>query len=178
MEDTGAGEGETLVLDASRPARSPAKGQRGKGQPSVEGCKCPFCGESFASRSLLTQHRKDHHGKRPFSCPDCKKCFLSRSHFVEHQRVHTGERPYRCHECSLGFTTAHNLKRHRAIHARQRGRLKHRGKVAASKATPSVRKEPQASFEACQVKEIHYGTDRIIKGVLRRRIAYEIEVVL
>uniref|UniRef100_A0A672ZGK7 C2H2-type domain-containing protein n=1 Tax=Sphaeramia orbicularis TaxID=375764 RepID=A0A672ZGK7_9TELE len=65
---------------------------------------CSLCGSTFTSKSTLRSHMMLHTGEKPFKCSLCHKCFRRRSEVKRHMRIHTGERPFSCSECSKRFS--------------------------------------------------------------------------
>ncbi|XP_019639574.1 PREDICTED: zinc finger protein 808-like [Branchiostoma belcheri] len=82
------------------------------------GYKCPDCGHTFRTVSLLRLHvRRKHTGERPFQCPHCSYAALVSSHLERHILRHTGVRPYMCEDCGYMASTKDVLANHRRTHS-------------------------------------------------------------
>ena len=77
---------------------------------------CDICGESFACRSDLKQHKKSHVEHKPFKCEYCNKAFRAKTKLVYHERGHTGERPFTCDICGKAFARKEILVLHERTH--------------------------------------------------------------
>jgi len=82
--------------------------------------KCTECGKCFASKQMLTQHRRIHSGEKPFECTVCNKRFITSRSLVVHSRIHSGEKPYKCHECDKAFRQPSQLNTHMKGHTGER----------------------------------------------------------
>jgi len=101
--------------------------------------QCRFCSQSFATRSLLRRHMKEHAESgppvlRPFSCRRCGKAFVTKNGLQTHLgrcgrdkgRIPMGsqrdskERRFVCHHvgCGRAFAQKSDLKRHDIVHSK------------------------------------------------------------
>lgn len=78
--------------------------------------QCEYCGQSFATRSERSSHKRVHIAEKRFHCTICRKSFARSSVLKTHIRVHTGDRPYKCSICQQAFTQSSSLKKHVTTH--------------------------------------------------------------
>ncbi|XP_049792369.1 zinc finger protein 91-like isoform X1 [Schistocerca nitens] len=92
---------------------------------------CDTCGERFATRSELAQHRESHISLKLYTCQVCKNSYNSSSALSKHKRKHghyessenvgdmPDNKPFVCSECGKVFNDAETYTRHLAVHRRR-----------------------------------------------------------
>uniref|UniRef100_A0A1B0FQT9 Uncharacterized protein n=1 Tax=Glossina morsitans morsitans TaxID=37546 RepID=A0A1B0FQT9_GLOMM len=78
---------------------------------------CELCDKKFHMRELLRKHMYSHSGGKPLKCDFCSRTFYYESVRKAHEAVHKGHKPYVCDICGKAFCYAHTLKKHKLIHA-------------------------------------------------------------
>uniref|UniRef100_A0A1A9WJD8 Protein krueppel n=1 Tax=Glossina brevipalpis TaxID=37001 RepID=A0A1A9WJD8_9MUSC len=78
---------------------------------------CELCDKKFHMRELLRKHMYSHSGGKPLKCDYCSRTFYYESVRKAHEAVHKGHKPYVCDICGKAFCYAHTLKKHKLIHA-------------------------------------------------------------
>ena len=76
--------------------------------------KCPFCYETFTTRSLKNKHiDQAHEGIKYFMCPDCGHRYTESAKLKSHiQDIHEGKRLHVCAVCGKNFAGVSCLKQH------------------------------------------------------------------
>lgn len=76
---------------------------------------CDICGQMFAKRSSLKNHKLwAHEYGTKFCCSHCKKCFPSESLLAAHvERVHENGKKHKCPFCDEMFTKMSELSDHK-----------------------------------------------------------------
>ncbi len=104
---------------------------------------CNICHQSFAERTELQSHQKEHidsveytcnacnmqfkdshelanhmntHGDRRYECPVCNRVFAHGTTLKVHLRLHTGEKPFKCTYCDRHCRTRSQLNTHMRVH--------------------------------------------------------------
>ena len=92
---------------------------------------CDKCDKTFATASMLQQHKYAVHPDRPMlSCRFCPHKVKTKQALASHERKHTGEKPFACKLCSKTFKQASALNTHKLIH---NGKLPHECKICHEK---------------------------------------------
>ncbi|XP_067619973.1 zinc finger protein 3 homolog isoform X2 [Eurosta solidaginis] len=78
---------------------------------------CELCDKRFHLREKLRKHMFLHTGGKPYKCSFCSRTFFYESVRKAHEAVHSGIKPYVCDECNKAFAYAHALAKHKLIHA-------------------------------------------------------------
>ncbi|XP_017489212.1 PREDICTED: zinc finger protein 32 [Rhagoletis zephyria] len=78
---------------------------------------CELCDKRFHLREKLRKHMFLHTGGKPYKCSFCSRTFFYESVKKAHEAVHNGVKPYVCDECNKAFAYAHALSKHKLIHA-------------------------------------------------------------
>ncbi|XP_053966277.1 zinc finger protein 616 [Anastrepha ludens] len=78
---------------------------------------CELCDKRFHLREKLRKHMFLHTGGKPYKCSFCSRTFFYESVKKAHETVHSGVKPYVCDECNKAFAYAHALSKHKLIHA-------------------------------------------------------------
>ncbi|XP_004517980.1 zinc finger and SCAN domain-containing protein 12 [Ceratitis capitata] len=78
---------------------------------------CELCDKRFHLREKLRKHMFLHTGGKPYKCSFCSRTFFYESVKKAHEAVHSGAKPYVCDECNKAFAYAHALSKHKLIHA-------------------------------------------------------------
>uniref|UniRef100_A0A8D8WWE2 Zinc finger protein 26 n=1 Tax=Cacopsylla melanoneura TaxID=428564 RepID=A0A8D8WWE2_9HEMI len=77
---------------------------------------CDVCGNSFARKCGLRDHRLRQHEGGKLSCKICGKEVYDARSLKIHMNTHTGDKPHSCEICGKSFTTAPYLKVHMYSH--------------------------------------------------------------
>ena len=77
---------------------------------------CNICQGNFKTKTSLSNHQINYHGKNQFSCDQCRKTFGCTSNLQRHKKLHSGIKPYKCDFCDLSFTQMAHLKKHKQSH--------------------------------------------------------------
>jgi KRAB domain-containing zinc finger protein len=87
-------------------------------------CTHTDCGQSFETRSILSEHILTHSSDHPHACthPGCDKRFKSQQDLSAHVATHTDERTHVCTHpgCGKDFRTATQLSVHATTHSDER----------------------------------------------------------
>ncbi|XP_011184137.2 zinc finger protein 484 [Zeugodacus cucurbitae] len=78
---------------------------------------CELCDKRFHLREKLRKHMYIHKGGKPFKCSFCSRTFFYESVRKAHEAIHSGLKPYVCDVCNKAFAYAHALGKHKLIHA-------------------------------------------------------------
>lgn len=97
---------------------------------------CTLCSKTFARKSSLLTHIRNHTAERKYHCPTCQKskifddftvrlidslfasfffrsiqniAFTQAANLRNHERIHSQLRPYVCGDCGKAFTQITNL---------------------------------------------------------------------
>ncbi|KAG5681647.1 hypothetical protein PVAND_011062 [Polypedilum vanderplanki] len=80
--------------------------------------RCPFCGETFATKHQLSVHYDDIHPdeRKRFSCDQCSETFMREHKLETHKnRVH-GDNIRKCSICDLNFPNKQDFILHKYMH--------------------------------------------------------------
>ena len=82
--------------------------------------KCPErnCGESFASKTVLSEHKSRMHPQH-LSCRYCGRAFTCAKNLKSHEFRHTGEKPFRCLQCDYACVNKSMLNSHTKTHSKE-----------------------------------------------------------
>ncbi|XP_075054601.1 uncharacterized protein LOC142140705 isoform X1 [Mixophyes fleayi] len=75
---------------------------------------CSECGKCFSQMSNLTNHKRSHNKKHV--CPQCGKRFRDHLVLMQHQQTHMNSKPYVCSECGKSFKCKAYLTTHMRVH--------------------------------------------------------------
>uniref|UniRef100_A0A1I8GPV8 Gastrula zinc finger protein XlCGF57.1-like n=1 Tax=Macrostomum lignano TaxID=282301 RepID=A0A1I8GPV8_9PLAT len=97
-------------------------------QPCADGSRavtkrqeCESVGNTRATKSAATRHRRAQGVQRPFQCDTCQKKFSRKGHLKAHiSAVHIKEKPHKCKWCGKSFTKASHLHVHIRSHTGER----------------------------------------------------------
>ncbi|XP_039970537.1 zinc finger protein 468-like [Bactrocera tryoni] len=78
---------------------------------------CELCDKRFHLREHLRKHMYQHKGGKPFKCSFCSRTFFYESVKKAHEAIHSGVKPYVCDVCNKAFAYQHALGKHKLIHA-------------------------------------------------------------
>jgi len=75
---------------------------------------CEICGKAFAEPRGVTLHiRKDHSKERPYECDECGTTFATNSLLNQHKQIHSDVLRFVCQYCGKGFKQNAVLYRHK-----------------------------------------------------------------
>ena len=82
--------------------------------------KCPerSCTESFASKTVLSEHKKRMHPQH-LSCRYCLRAFTCAKNLKSHELRHTGEKPFKCLKCEYACVNKSMLNSHMKTHSNE-----------------------------------------------------------
>lgn len=94
-------------------------GRHIKGHNNIKPHKCKLCDRAFTLPGHLKDHeRSQHTGERPFPCDVCGNQFARRKLLRQHKQLH-GEKKYKCKYCDMVFAQSagrrgHEIRAHNA----------------------------------------------------------------
>ena len=77
---------------------------------------CDICGQTCASKSHLTVHKRFHNGEKPFSCDRCEKSFSVKSSLTKHKLIHLSNNCLTCKICNKIFSRKKIFLAHMRTH--------------------------------------------------------------
>ena len=73
---------------------------------------CHHCPKMFSAMRLLKIHLKCVDQHQSFTCDICGNVFAQKYNLTQHRWTHTGETPYSCNQCESKFNKSYKLKAH------------------------------------------------------------------
>ncbi|KAG5668943.1 hypothetical protein PVAND_016849 [Polypedilum vanderplanki] len=73
---------------------------------------CNFCGDRYATRSLLLPHLRSHLTSKVFNCSKCKRGFNDKRHYNNHLLTHIEDQPFKCDLCPKSYKRKQLLEFH------------------------------------------------------------------
>jgi len=77
---------------------------------------CNLCGKELKNMASYKAHMKAHNQGKSFACNICGRAFKRKFDLTVHTRIHTGDKPYTCNVCGKSFSLTSTLSKHKKFH--------------------------------------------------------------
>lgn len=77
---------------------------------------CSICGKELKNLQSYRAHMKAHNQGKSYQCNVCGRAFKRRFDLTVHTRIHTGDKPYSCDVCGKSFSLTSTLSKHKKFH--------------------------------------------------------------
>jgi len=77
---------------------------------------CSICGKELKNLQSFRAHMKAHNQGKSYQCNVCGRAFKRRFDLTVHTRIHTGDKPYSCDVCGKSFSLTSTLSKHKKFH--------------------------------------------------------------